>query len=89
MQYVYVLESEKDKQTYVGCTTDLKKRVKLHNSGSVSSTSKRIPFKLIFYEAFLDKRDAFAREQFLKTGWGKNWIRKNLKNHLAAKNLGG
>jgi predicted GIY-YIG superfamily endonuclease len=37
---------------------------------------------LLYYEAHRDKFDAAKREKFLKTGWGKNWIRRTLKNSL-------
>jgi putative endonuclease len=82
MQYVYVLQSEIDNDLYIGCTNNLKKRLSLHNAKKVSSTAKRIPLKLIFYEAFLDTKDAFEREQFLKNGWGRNQLRKLLRNFL-------
>lgn len=87
MRYVYILQSTKDKDLYIGCTNDLKKRLSLHNNGKVPSTEKRRPFRLIHYEAFLNQQDAFAREQWLKTGWGHNQIYKILENYL--KNLGG
>lgn len=89
MHYVYVLQSEGDSNLYVGCTHDLKRRIELHNSKKVQSTKNRTPFTLIHYEAFTHPKDAFEREQFLKTGWGKRFIRKNLKNFFVAKNLGG
>jgi len=54
----------------------------MHNNGAVRSTKGRIPFKLIYYEAFLNKHDAFVREQWLKTRWGFNQIHKILKNYL-------
>ena len=82
MQYVYILKSLSDRNLYVGCTQDLKQRVKLHNLKKVPSTAKRIPLILIYYEAYVDKRDAFARETFLKTGWGKNHIQKVLRNYF-------
>ncbi len=85
--YEYILRSIKDKDLYVGCTNDLKKRFLLHNDGKVSSTKNRKPFEIIHYEAFLNQQDAFAREQWLKTGWGRNHIKKVLGNYL--KNLGG
>jgi putative endonuclease len=72
MQYVYILKSKKDNNFYVGCTKDMKNRV---------------PLELIHYEAFLDIEDAFAREKWLKTGWGKNHLNKMLNNYQ--KNLGG
>ena len=52
---------------YIGCTEDLKKRLKAHNSGQVESTKKRLPMKLLYYEACLDEKDAFHREKYLKT----------------------
>lgn len=78
MQYVYLLQSQKDKLLYTGCTTDLKKRLLLHNAKKVLATKKRTPFKLIHYEAFIHPKDAFEREQYLKTQWGRNYIRKAL-----------
>lgn len=85
MWYVYILESLKDDNHYVGLTNDLKNRIEKHNKGKVFSTKLRIPFKIIHYEAYLNKNDAANREQFLKTGWGKNWIKRNLENYLNLK----
>ena len=82
MQYVYVLQSNKDNDLDVGCTNNLQKRVTLHNKGEVKSTHLRSPLKLIFYEAFLNSTDAFEREQWLKTGWGRNQLRMMLRNTL-------
>lgn len=83
MHYVYILQTEYNGQEmYVGCTTDLERRVVEHNSGKVASTKKKIPCKLIHYEAFLDQRDAYEREKFLKTGWGKRFIKKNLRHYF-------
>ena len=83
MFYVYILQSIKDDKLYIGCTNNLKQRFALHNKGGVESTRDRIPFRLIHYEAFLDKHDAFVREQWLKTGWGRNQIEKMLYNYLS------
>ncbi|MEO8065255.1 MAG: GIY-YIG nuclease family protein [Candidatus Doudnabacteria bacterium] len=58
MFYVYILKSKKDGQKYVGSTKDLKKRFKLHNEGRVFSTKSRIPFELIYYEAYKSEKDA-------------------------------
>lgn len=87
MHYVYILQSNKDNNLYVGCTNNLKQRFELHNLGKINSTKNRKPFMLIYYEAFLNKNDAFAREQWLKTGWGRNQLKKILANYF--KNLGG
>jgi putative endonuclease len=82
MYYVYVLQSLKDKKFYIGYTSDLRTRLDRHNKGRVESTKNRTPFKLIHYEAFLNKNDALIREKWLKTGWGKNQIETMLKNYL-------
>lgn len=84
MYYVYILLSHTDGEFYIGCTNNLKLRIEMHNEGKVKSTKGRIPFKLICYEAFLNKHDAFIREKWLKSGWGFNQIRKILKNYLAS-----
>jgi Predicted endonuclease containing a URI domain len=82
MFYVYILKSDTNTELYIGCTNNLQRRVEEHNSGSVSSTKKYIPYKLIHYEAFLNKHDAFAREQYLKSGWGKKFLKKNLYHYF-------
>lgn len=68
MFYTYVLRSKKDGQWYTGATADLQKRFREHNEGKVPATKDRGPFKLIYYEACLNRDDAFTREKYLKTG---------------------
>ena len=60
----------------------LKKRIKEHNNGLVFSTELKKPYKLVHYESFIDKDDAFKREKWLKTGWGRNQIKVMLENYL-------
>ncbi|MEA3272927.1 MAG: GIY-YIG nuclease family protein [Patescibacteria group bacterium] len=88
MWYVYVIQSKKDDNFYVGMINDLKRRIQQHNQGKSFATRLRTPFMLVYYEAHSSKYDAVARERFLKTGWGKNWIKRTLNNHLTKK-LGG
>lgn len=89
MWYVYITQSRKDGYFYVGLTNDLRKRFKLHNDGKVYSTKLRRPFDIVYYEGHNNKYDAAAREKFLKSGWGKQWIKKTLKNFIQSKKLGG
>ena len=89
MHYVYVLQSEKDNDLYVGCTNDLKERIKLHNAKKVKSTSSRTPFKIIHYEAYLNNKDAFNREKYMKNKWGRKYIKKLLSNFFISNNLSG
>ena len=83
MYFIYVLQSLKDRKLYVGYTTDLNQRIEKHNSGSVSSTKGRRPFKLIFFEGYQDKGDALRRESYLKTNEGKKMLRRMLRNYFA------
>lgn len=80
--YIYLLKSQKDKQWYTGSTNNLKKRFIDHNNGKVPSTVKRRPLQLIYYEACLNRKDAFSREKYLKTGMGKRYLKNRLKNYL-------
>ncbi len=80
--YVYVLRSKKDMNFYVGFTENLKERFKKHQNGEVQSTAPRVPFKLIFYEAYQNKYDALRREKYLKTTKGKTTLRSMLREFL-------
>ena len=80
--FVYVLLSLKDFKFYVGFAEDLSKRLREHELGYVKSTTFRRPFVLIHFEMFIFKEDALAREVFLKSGFGRNQLRKSLKTTL-------
>jgi putative endonuclease len=82
MFYVYVLRSAYDGQLYTGCTRDLRNRLALHNAGKVPSTKDRRPFELIYYEACNDERDAFRREKYLKTSYGKRYIKSRCAGYF-------
>lgn len=72
---------------YVSYTDNLKRRIKQHNNGDVESTKYRRPLKLIYYEVCLNQKDAINREKYLKTTFGKRYIRNRLKNHLERNKL--
>jgi len=80
--YVYILRSLKHHSFCIGYTKNLEKRFKEHNDGKDLATKTFRPYKLIFYEAFLDSKDAKKREEYLKSGWGWRSIIKMLKNYL-------
>ena len=80
--FVYILQSKKDKQFYVGYTTNLKNRIEQHNSGKVKSTKFRRPLKLVYFETGFNIYDALYREKYLKTSYGKRYIKNRLKNYL-------
>jgi len=82
MYYVYVLKSIKDGKLYIGETDDLPKRFEAHNKGNVKATKSRIPFRLVFYEAFSNKTDAGRDELFFKSGYGREVLKDKLKNSI-------
>lgn len=84
--YVYIIQSTKNNSLYIGYTSDLKKRFNEHNSGLSQATKPFIPYKLIFYEAFLNRIDAKNREVYLKSGYGRKTINKLLKKYLNKSN---
>ncbi|MBN1169086.1 GIY-YIG nuclease family protein [Candidatus Woesebacteria bacterium] len=84
MFYIYVLQSEKDKHFYTGFTDNIKERLIKHNTGSVKSTKNRRPYKLIYFEMSLNKKDALHREKYLKSSWGKRYLKNRLQYYLAS-----
>lgn len=81
--YVYVLLSQKDRKFYTGYTSDLKMRISEHQAGKVKSTADRRPLKLVYYEACLNQQDATHREKYLKTTYGKRYIRNRIRKFLS------
>jgi len=79
MVYTYLLQSTRTGRWYTGFTKDLRKRFRQHMKNLVASTKGRGPFSLIYYEACLDEHDARVREQYLKSGMGKRYLRNRLK----------
>ena len=82
MYYVYILQSELDKEFYVGRTADLKRRYSEHSTGSVESTRHRLPMKLLCYEAYNTKEEAARREEYLKSSDGRKDIKKRIIESL-------
>jgi len=79
MKYVYILQSAADAERYyVGLTNDLKTRMRRHNSGQVSHTSKYAPWKVKTYVAFTDETQATAFERYLKSASGRAFAKKRL-----------
>lgn len=76
MFYVYVLQSLKDKKTYVGYAYELKQRFEKHNSGLVKSTKYRRPFILLFTENFETEQEAKKRELWWKSGAGRRKLKE-------------
>ncbi len=77
--YIYVLLSLKDGKNYTGYTKNLKLRFEQHCNGEVESTKNRRPLVLIYFEGCLNQQDATHREKYLKTYYGKMYLKNRLK----------
>jgi putative endonuclease len=76
MYIVYILQSLKDKKTYVGYSGDFERRFKEHNSGRVRATKHRRPLKVLFTEEFETETEAKRRELYWKNGGGRRKLKK-------------
>ena len=80
MHCVHVLYSLKDGGNYVGRTKDLRQRLIDHKLGKVPSTCDRRPLRLLYAEVCNNVKDATHREKYLKTAWGKRYIKQRTKH---------
>lgn len=79
MHYVYVLQSEQNGQFYIGITKDVRQRLNQHNAGLSDYTSKFRPWKLIYFEAYVNEVLARQRESKLKNhGKGFQELKKRI-----------
>ncbi|MBI3139487.1 MAG: GIY-YIG nuclease family protein [Sphingobacteriales bacterium] len=76
MYYVYVIRSEVDGRFYVGISENPEKRLGQHNKGMKFSTKGYRPWKLFFTEEFESRMEARNREVYLKSGVGKEFIKR-------------
>jgi putative endonuclease len=72
--------SKQDDKFYIGFTGDLRRRLREHNYGKNFATKCRMPFELIFYEAYRNKYDALSRERYFKSSKGKTTLNSMLKD---------
>ena len=79
MFYVYVIESLKNNKVYTGHTANLDKRLDQHNAGKTKSTKAFIPYKILFFELCTNRKEAIAREKYLKSGIGREFIKEYIR----------
>ena len=84
MYWIYLLENQNDKGWYIGYTSNLKQRITNHQAGiGGKTTSQRERWKLIYCEGYVRKEDAMGRERYLKSGSGRTYLKKQMKNYLS------
>jgi putative endonuclease len=72
----------KDDHFYTGYTSDLDRRLEEHNEGKVFSTKNRRPLVLVYFEGSKNQTDATRREKYLKTAWGKRYLKNRMRDYL-------
>tara|TARA_B100000886_G_scaffold331191_1_gene282460 strand:+ start:184 stop:444 length:261 start_codon:yes stop_codon:yes gene_type:complete len=78
MFYVYMLKSKSIKPiTYVGYTSNIRKRIELHNSGKGAKFTRGRKWVLIYKEKFKSKKEAIFREYYIKNN---RTIRNKIKD---------
>ena len=79
-RYVYILQSLADpKQYHTGLCMDIDARLAAHNAGQSPHTSKFKPWRLNSSHFFVDQKVAAAFERYLKSGWGRAFAAKRLR----------
>jgi putative endonuclease len=77
---VYILRSLRNEKHYVGFTSrSVSERLAEHNRGHRGAwSSGNRPFEVIYQESYDSESEAHARERFLKTGKGREWLKSRL-----------
>ena len=78
--YVYIIKSIKYEYTYVGHTENLKNRLAEHNKGKTKSNKSYMPFALVYFEEFGSRKEAIERERYFKSGSGREYVKRIMKN---------
>lgn len=76
--YVYILKSNINNKYYIGCTNNLSRRLKDHNSGNNFSTKSGIPWKIVYNEEIEKQEEAYKRERQIKSYKSGNAFKKLL-----------
>ncbi|RKY90929.1 MAG: GIY-YIG nuclease family protein [Ignavibacteriae bacterium] len=75
MYYVYALSSLGRTYIYVGLTNNKNRRINEHQKGYNKTTRAYRPFKVILVEKYKTRQEARAREKYLKSGVGKEFLK--------------
>ena len=75
MYYVYAIKSVRVNYIYVGISDNPERRIKQHNKGYNKTTKPYAPFKLLRIEILADREQAREREKYLKSGFGKEYLK--------------
>ena len=75
--FAYVLLSDEGYH-YTGHTADVDLRVKRHHLHTTHFTKKGTNWKMIYTREFASRSEAMRHEKWLKSGVGREWLKKNI-----------
>ena len=79
MFFVYVLRSQSSQRFYTGQTERPEERIQEHQDGMSRSTKGGGPWELVHQERFATRAEAMKREKELKTGKGRDELKRILE----------
>jgi len=81
MYYVYILQSQVNQSYYKGSTNDLERRLQEHNSGKQKSTSRYLPWTLIWHCCKPTRAEAQELEKKLKNSTSRIKLEEFIAKH--------
>ena len=76
MYFTYAISSQNRNYIYVGITNNFERRFSEHQSGNNKTTKAYRPFHTILVEEHNSRVEAREREKYLKSGIGKEFLKK-------------
>lgn len=77
-RFVYIIRSTANpSRHYVGTTTDVARRVAVHNSGGSVYTASLRPWEFVAAVEFAREASALAFEKYLKSGSGRAFAKRH------------
>ena len=80
MYYCYILYSQILDKYYIGHTQDLDSRLKKHLTNHKGFTGSAADWKVVYYEIFPTKTEAYARERAIKKRKSRKYIETLISN---------
>ena len=77
--YFYILHSSLLDKFYLGHTSDLVDRLRKHNSNHKGFTGKANDWKIVHFEKFVEKEQAYAREREAKKWKNRKRIQRMIE----------
>ncbi len=78
MYWVYIVQSVSSGKRYIGQTNNMGRRLEEHNTRSGRYTSNKGPWEIVYHEKFDTRSEAMKKEKFLKSGKGRELLKKIL-----------